>query len=129
MRARGFTLLEVVVALALVGVGVTALLLAMAQGRRTFALTRRWAQEERRATDLLFSGLQGMEQLRTAPARQAGLIQRGQDGLLGAWEWKAEPLHRIQGRPVDLYRVSLSWTDQGRSREVETHAVLRVPAS
>lgn len=113
-------------ALTLVGVGVSALLLSLAQGRRTAFQARQWAEEQTRATAVLFQTLEAWRALRTEQARRSALRQRGEDPVLGSWEWKAEPEHRIAGRPVDLYRVTLGWTAGGRRQEVETHAVLRI---
>ncbi len=124
--AGGFTLLEVVVALGLVGVGVTALLLALAQGRRTSYQTRQWAEEQQRATAVLFQSLEEWRQVRTEAARRNALEQRGEDPLLGPWTWRAQAEHRLEGRPVDFYRVTLRWASAGRPLEVETRAVLRV---
>ena len=122
MRERGFTLLEGVVALLIVGLGVTALTAALSQARRTERMTSAWAEEERRATDLLFSELRRWEQLRTEPARQAGLRSQGEDARLGAWGWQAEPMESSPGQAVGLYRVRLAWRD----RQVSTVAALRI---
>lgn len=122
MNQRGFTFLEVILALMWTGLVAGALLLALAQGRRTQALTREWAREETRATELLMEGLLRWQALRTDQARRIHLIQTGDDTRLGPWEWRAEALGSAQGRSVDLHRVKLRW----REREVETHAVLRV---
>ena len=124
--AGGFTLIEVIVALTLVGVGVSALLLSLAQGRRTAYQTQQWAQEQQHASAVLFQALEEWRQLRTDPARRSALLQRGQDPVLGPWEWRAEPEHALVGRSVDLHRVTLTWTSAGRAQEVETRALLRV---
>lgn len=126
MRQRGFSFLEVILALALVGLVASALLMALSQGRRTQTLTREWAQDEIRATELLMDSLNRWEQLRTEVARRAQLRQNGEDPRLGPWEWSIEPQGLAPGRLVDLYKVRLRWNAQGKQREVETDAVLRI---
>lgn len=125
-RSAGFTLLEAVVGIAVVGLGVSALLLALAQGRRTQTLTRGWAQEERWASDLLLGRLHEWEQLRTDPARRLAMHQEGQDSRFGAWTWELQPEQFLTGNTMAMYQVKLRWNDGHGEREGATHAVLRV---
>lgn len=122
----GFSMLEAIVALAVVGVGATALLLALSQERRSRVLTEQWAREERRATWLLMDRLGSWEQLRTDPARRAGLDQQGEDEVLGDWSWQARPRESAPGQPVGLYHVELRWAAPGGIRTVGTDAALRI---
>lgn len=126
MSQRGFSFLEVILSIALVGLVGSALLMALSQGLRTRRLTHEWAQEENLATQLLLDRLERWKQLRTDMARRACLVQRGEDRELGSWEWRADPHGSTQGRAVDLYRVRLKWNTRGGVREVETDAVLRI---
>jgi prepilin-type N-terminal cleavage/methylation domain-containing protein len=121
MNQKGFTLIEVIVALVIVGVGIVALLGALTQGRRTVLLTKQWAQEESLATQLLIENLDAWQQLRTDASRRNALIRVGNHPELGSWEWRAERSHRLDPNVVDIYRISLHW----QKRQVETHAILR----
>lgn len=125
-RSAGFTLLEAVVGIAVVGLGVSAVLLSLSQGRRNQRLVRAWAEEESRATELLFERLGEWEQLRTDPGRRAALVQEGRDPRLGAWTWDLQPEQLLNGNTMALYKVRLRWQDERGQREGTTHAVLRV---
>jgi Tfp pilus assembly protein PilV len=122
VREQGFTLLEGIVALLIVGLGVTSLLGALTQGRGVLRQTSAWSIEQERATDLLMAELRRWEQLRSEEARRSALSTRGEDPLLGAWTWQAELAEAIPGQSVGFYRLTLRWQD----REVRTHAALRI---
>ena len=106
----------------IVGLGVTALTAALSQARRTERMTSAWAEEERRATDLLFSELRHWEQLRTESARRDALRIQGEDPQLGGWSCTAQPMEAAPGQAVGLYEVRLAWKD----RHISTWAALRV---
>lgn len=122
MRQRGFTLMEAVVALLIVGLGVTALVGALSQERRVLRQTLEWSETQQRATELLLDELRRWEQLRSDEARRAALSTRGEDALLGPWTWQAEVAEIAPGQMVGLYRLRLRWQD----REVQTLAALRI---
>lgn len=126
-NCRGFTLLEVIVALVVVGLGVTALVGALSQNARTRRMTRDWAKEETRATDVLMDELHRWEHLRSEVARRQALRNEGQDALLGPWTFDAEMKVASPGQAVGLYRLNLRWQQGGGSREVSTDAALRIP--
>jgi Tfp pilus assembly protein PilV len=113
---------EAIVALLIVGLGVTALLGALAQERRTLRQTEAWRAEQECATNLLMEELRRWEQLRSEEGRRSSLATHGEDPLLGAWTWEAQVVEASSGQPVGLYRVTLRWQDH----EVQTHAALRV---
>ena len=119
--------LGLVVAIALVGVGVTAILGVVAQTRRTERQTARWAEEETRAAELLMDHLHRWELFRSDQARRANLVVQGEDAVLGAWSWSLNLERASEGRPVGLFRVQLEWKDAQGTREVSTHAALRIP--
>lgn len=122
MRERGFTLLEAIVALLIVGLGVTALIGALSQERRVLRQTAEWSEEQQRATALLMEELRRWEQLRSDEARRAALSTRGEDPLLGPWTWQADVAEATPGQPVGLYRLTLRW----QNHEVQTSAALRI---
>lgn len=122
MKERGFTLLEVIVALVVVGLAVTALMGALSQQRRITRLTLDWAVEEERATAVLMGEFRKLESYRSEEARRAALNSRGEEPILGPWTWKAELVENIPGQTVGLYRISLYW----HGRETQTHAALRI---
>lgn len=122
MKERGFTLLESIIALLIVGLGVTALVGALSQDRRVQRQTAVWSEEQQRATALLMEELRRWEQLRSDEARRAALSTRGEDSLLGPWTWQAEVAEVMPGQSVGLYRLTLRWQDH----EVQTCAALRI---
>lgn len=119
---RGFTLLEGVIALLIVGLGVTALIAALSQERRVLRQTSAWSQEQERATGLLLEELRKWEQLRSDEARRLALRSQGEDGVLGHWTWQADLQEVPPGQSVGLYRLSLQW----QGHEVQTIAALRI---
>lgn len=122
---RGFTLLEVIVALIIVGVGITSVLMVLSQGRRTLLLTRRWSDEQVEATRILFQRTEAWQQLRTGPARTSAMDQRGNSPVLGPWEWRMVEERRLEGRSLAMYRIAVTWEEGGVAREVSTTSALR----
>ncbi len=124
---KGFTFLEVVMALLVVGVGTAALLGALTQSDRNAIKAKAWAREETRATEILFSRLDHLEHLRVPEARRQALAAAGTDPVLGAWQWEAVREDAQPALSVGWYRVRLTWTDPSGAREAVTHAALRIP--
>ncbi len=125
-QGRGFTLIEVVVAMVIIGVGVTALVTVISQSRRTMTSVQRWEQQESRATNLLMSLLHERERSPATLTMATNTPVKGRDEVLGEWEWVATPLNRIPDRALDLHRLEVRWLDGGTPREIHTVAVLRV---
>ncbi|WP_306591282.1 type II secretion system protein [Geothrix sp. 21YS21S-4] len=126
-ESRGFTLLEVIVALAVVGLGVTALMGALSQNARARWMTRSWAEEESRAADLLMDELNRWQHLRSNVARRQFLRNAGDDAKLGDWTFEAVVKESQADQALALYHLTLRWQKDGRGREVSTDAVLRIP--
>lgn len=122
MRQQGFTLLESVLALLVVGLTVTWLAGALSSQSRTLRLSRTWAQEEARATQVLMDELHKLELMRGEEARRGAMRSQGQDATLGPWEWRADLVESLPGQAVGLFRIGLKW----RHGEVHSHAALRV---
>lgn len=122
MKQHGFTLLEAIVALLIVGLGVAGLVGALTQERRVLSQTAEWSQVQERSTALLMEELRRWEQLRSDEARRAALNTHGEDPLLGPWTWQAEIAEAVPGQSVGLYRLTLRW----QNHKVRTHAALRI---
>ena len=118
-RARGFSLLEMVVAIAILGLALGALYQAAAGATRNVRIDEKYAYGVELARSLLAAN---------SPAPAQGVSQSGETE--GGFAW------RVATRPINLERTSLagvslqeievgvSWVDGGKRREVVLASVV-----
>ena len=119
-RQRGFSLLEMVVAMAILGLALGALYQASTAATRNVRVDERYAYAVELARSLVADSA-------IVPAE--GVRRQGETGSGFEWEMRAEPLPRSRdsrlapGMLQDL-SVEVSWVDGGKRRRVRLYSVV-----
>ncbi|MFT6288955.1 MAG: general secretion pathway protein I [Alcanivorax sp.] len=117
--ARGFSLLEMMVAIAILGLSLGALYQSASGATRNVRMDERYAYGVELARSLLASNAR-------VPA--AGLSQQGETAGGFSWRASSHPIPERRGGnvPASLQNieVAVSWMDGGRPREVVLHSVV-----
>lgn len=108
-RAAGFTLLEALIAFAILALALTALLQGTLSGLHATQAAGRTEEALARAR----SRLAGLDAAPVAPGDQ-----RGDDGGGFAWRTRIVPAASAGGRTLFAVSVSIAWRDGGTPREV-----------
>jgi general secretion pathway protein I len=108
-RSAGFTLLEALIAFAILALALTALLQGTLGGLRTTQAAGRTEEALARARSRLAA-------LEAAPIRAGD--QRGQDGGGFAWRTRIVPAESAAGRTLYAISVGIAWLDGDTPREV-----------
>ena len=108
-RSAGFTLLEALVAFAILALALTALLQGTLGGLRSTQAAGRTEEALARARSRLAA-------LEAAPIRAGD--QRGEDGGGFAWRTRIVPAESLGGRTLYAVSVSIAWRDGDMPREV-----------
>ena len=108
-RSAGFTLLEALVAFAILALALAALLQGTLGGLRTTQAAGRTEEALARARSRLAA-------LEVASIRAGD--QRGEDGGGFAWRTRIVPAESLGGRTLYAVSVSVAWRDGGTPREV-----------
>ena len=118
--AAGFTLLEALIAFAILALALTALLQGAVSGLRTTQAAGRTEEALARAR----SRLAALEAAPIAPGDQ-----RGEDGGGFAWRTRIAPTETAGGLTLYAVSVSIGWQDGSTPREVrlETQRLGAVP--
>jgi general secretion pathway protein I len=117
--ARGFSLLEMMVAIAILGLSLGALYQSAGGATRNVRMDERYAYGVELARSLLASNAR-------VPA--AGLSQQGQTEGEFSWRVSSSPIAQRRGNQLAAslqnIEVAVSWMDGGRPREVVLHSVV-----
>jgi general secretion pathway protein I len=108
-RSAGFTLLEALIAFAILALALTALLQGTLGGLRTTQTAGRTEEALARARSRLAA-------LEAAPIRAGD--QRGEDGRGFVWRTRIVPAESAGGRTLYAVSVSIAWRDGNTPREV-----------
>jgi general secretion pathway protein I len=127
-RARGFTLLEVLVATTIMAIAISSLLVALSGSLNNFS---RLTDSDRAASLAKHT----MDELIAAPSLAAGQMVEGRfqpetSGILGGWRARVEPLERLaQNSPltpgVDRIVLEVWWMNGDRRRSFQLEGFRR----
>jgi general secretion pathway protein I len=121
--ARGFSLLEMLVAIAVLGLALGALYQGVSGATRNLRTDERYAY----AVELARSVLADNAVVAPGGADRAGETSGG-----FRWEFRSAPLQGAQGGSVAerlrQVRVTVAWQDGVRQRQVQLHSVVGVSA-
>jgi general secretion pathway protein I len=120
MRQRGYSLIEMVVAIAILGLALGALYQAASGATRNVRTDQRYAYAVELARSLVAN-------YSVVPA--AGISERGETSSGFVWEVRAQPLQRPRGSllatgQLQSLEVSVNWPDGTRRRDVTLHSVV-----
>lgn len=119
-RQRGFSLLEMVVAVAILGLTLGALYQATAGATRNLRTDERYAYAVELARSLMAAN---------SRVPSAGLREGGETAGGFRWEVIARPVNRPRGSGfadggLQAIEVSVAWPDGPRQRKVQLHSVV-----
>ncbi|MEH6610857.1 MAG: prepilin-type N-terminal cleavage/methylation domain-containing protein [Halioglobus sp.] len=118
-QSRGFSLLEMMVAIAILGLSLGALYQSAGGATRNVRMDERYAYGVELARSLLASNAR-------VPA--AGLSQQGETEGEFSWRVSTSPVAQRRGgnlgASLQNIEVAVSWIDGGRPREVVLHSVV-----
>lgn len=118
-RAAGFSLLEMVVAIAILGLALGALYQAASGATRNVRADEKYAYGVELARSLLAA---------SSPVPAQGLSQRGETEGGFAWRVDTRPISLersvLAGASLQAIEVGVSWEDGGRRREVVLASVV-----
>ncbi len=118
--ARGFTLLEMVVTMAILALALGAIYQAASGATRNVRADQRYAYAVELSRSLLADN---------SSVPVSGLNRQGETASGFRWEVQARPINRSPGSPLaggrlQTLRVAVSWPDGPRWRQVELHSVV-----
>lgn len=117
-QSRGFSLLEMVVAIAILAVSLVTLYQATSGATRNVRADEKYAYGVELARSLLAAN---------AMVPAAGMTQSGETKGEFAWEVLAQPVSMEQGMAQGVLQeieVSVAWRDGGKRREVRLHSIV-----
>ena len=118
-QARGFSLLEMMVAIAILGLSLGALYQSAGGATRNVRMDERYAYGVELARSLLASNAR-------VPA--SGLSEQGETEGEFSWRVASSPVSQRRGgnlrASLQNIEVAVSWMDGGRPREVVLHSVV-----
>jgi general secretion pathway protein I len=118
-KAQGFSLLEMMVAIAILAISLGTLYQGVSGATRNVRTDEKYAYGVELARSLLASN---------AMVPDSGLSERGETEGEFSWEVAAQPI-AVAGRGLprgvlQAIEVSVSWKDGGKRREVRLHSVV-----
>ena len=116
-KSRGFSLLEMVVAIAILGLALGTLYQAVSGASRNVRTDEKYAYGVELARSLLAS---------YSVVPSGGLSQSGETSGEFSWEVNAQPADTPSGMAegaLQMIEVSVAWRDGGKRREVRLHSV------
>jgi len=118
IKDRGFTLIEVVVAMAILGIALTTVISLFGQSLRTVSLVSRYSE-------MMTLAGEKMDEVVCCPDNER---DESEEGLAGAARWTRiiSPLNLDDTAAQDMFKVQVhvTWPDGGREREITLESFL-----